>query len=163
MKEGKPWLDKYEVLSEDDHPALEAAAAIQEMRNGLPKEQAEAKAHDDYLRKHAIQAMGHHLLGSKASLAVGNSEAAMKHGAAYEAAAKHAGVGLDKVPDEVLEVIKSGKLSGIYNHKSHAADGFFLPKGEDGKVDKNPEKPHKDNEKIKKVLEGLDKLKGMLV
>ena len=161
-KEAKPWLDKYDVMSEEDHPALEAAASVHEFRNGLPKEQAEAKAHGDYLRGHAIQAMGHHLLGSKAALAVGNSEAAMKHGKAYEAAAKHAGAGLDKVPDEVLEVIKSGKLSGIYNHKSHAADDFFLPKDEEGRVDKDPAEPHKDNAKIKQVLEGLDKLKGML-
>lgn len=158
----KPWLDKYDVLSEDDHPALEAAAAVHELRNGLPKEEAEAKAHGDYLRNHAIQAMGHHLLGSKAALAVGNSEAAMMHGKGYEAAATHAGLGLDTVPDEVLDVIKSGKLKSIYNHRSHEADHFFMPKDENGKVDKKIEAPHKDNDKIQKVLEGLDRLKGLI-
>jgi hypothetical protein len=39
---------------------------------------------------------------------------------------------------------------------------FFLPKDEEGKLDKNPKEPHPENAKIKQVLEGLDKLKGLL-
>jgi hypothetical protein len=158
----KQWLDKYPVLDEADHPALEASAAIKELRQGLPKEEAESAAHNDYLKQHAVKAMAHHLLGSKAALAVGNEEAAMQHGKAYAEASKHSGYGLDEVPDEVKDIIKSGKYSKIYNHKPHEADVFFMPKDEEGKVDKKPKEPHSDNVKIKQVLEGLDKLKTLL-
>lgn len=161
-KEVKNWLDKYPVLDENDHPSLEATAAINELKNGMPREAAESQAHTDYLKQHAIKAMAHHLLGSKAALAVGNEEAAMQHGKCYEEAAKHSGYGLDRVPEEVQEIIKSKKYSKIYGHKPHEADMFFLPKDEEGKLDKNPKEPHPENAKIKQVLEGLDKLKGLL-
>jgi hypothetical protein len=162
MKETKRWLDKYPVLDDSDHPFLESAAAINEFRHGLSREAAEAQAHSDYLKGHAIEAMAHHLLGSKAALAVGNEEAAMQHGKAYEEAAKHSGYGVDKVPDEVQAIIKSKKYSKIYGHKAHKADGFFLPKDEEGNLDNKAKEPHSENGKIKQVLEGLEKLKSLL-
>lgn len=158
MKETKYWLDKHPVLSDEDLPSLEAAAAVNELKNGLSREAAETQAYSDYLKGHAIEAMAHHLLGSKAALAVGNEEDAMLHGKAYEEAAKHSGYGIDKVPDEVHEIIKSKKYSKIYSHKPHKADVFFLPKEGASET----KEPNVENSKIKQVLAGLEKLKSLL-
>ena len=156
------WLDKYSVLKPEDADMLEAASAAHEFKNGLSREAAESAAHADYLKGHALNAMAHHLLGSKAALAVGNEEAAMQHGKGYEEAAKHSGYGLDKVPDEVKAIVNSKKHSNLYKHKAHEADVFFMPKDETGKADTKAAEPHLDNAKIKTVIEGLDKLKGLL-
>lgn len=157
------WLDKHSILKEEDIPSLEASAAIHQFRHGKDQDQAELDAHKDYLKDHAIKAMAHHLMGSKAALAVNNEEAALQHGKAYEAAAKHAGFDIGKVPDEVLEAIKNGQHHKLYKFKTHDADQFFLPKDEEGKLDTKPEEPHPNNNNVKKLLDGLAKFKDLLV
>jgi len=160
-KQAKPWLDKFNVLSDDDHPYLEASAAAHQFRYGKSQEESEKEAYKEYLKQHAVEAMAFHLIGSKVALAANNEEAALQHGKAYEYAAKHGGFELDKVPEEVLEIIKKGEMKH-YSFKGHDADTFFLPKDEEGKVDTQPEEPHDDNKKIKDFLCQLDKLRGLL-
>ena len=156
------WLDKYDILSEDDIPVLEASAAIHQFRHGKDQPDAESEAHKGYLKDHAIKAMAHHLMGSKAALALNNTDAAMQHGKCYEAACKNAGFELDKVPDEVIEAVKTGEYNKLYKFKGHDADTFFLPKDSEGKIDTKPEEPHQNNTNIKKLLEGLEKFKDLL-
>lgn len=157
----KPWLDKYNVISEDDHPYLEASAAAHQFKHGKAQDEAEKEAHKDYLKSHAIKAMAHHLVGSKVALAANNEKAALQHGKAYESAAKYGGFDLDKVPDEVVELIKKGDFKH-YNFKGYDADALFLPKDSEGKVDTKPTEPHPDNDKIKKFLSGLEQLKQLI-
>jgi hypothetical protein len=156
------WLEKHPILKEEDVPSLEAGASIHQFKHGKDQNQAEQDSHKDYLKNHAIQAMAHHLIGSKAALAVNNIEAAMQHGKCYEAASNNAGFELGKVPDEVLEAIKIGEHHKLYKFKGHDADQFFLPKTEEGKPDTKPEELHSNNSNIKKLIDGLAKFRDIL-
>ena len=162
MKEAsKPWLDKYPVLKDEDHNALESDAAINEFKLGMPKDQAEDQAHKDYLKQHAIRAAAHHLHGMRVATAANDEEAGKAHSTAYEAALKHAGLASGKIPKEVEEAIKK-EPSKLYSYKGHPADTFFLPKDEKGKVSTKGDEPHIDNSKVKAVIEGLGKLRELL-
>jgi hypothetical protein len=164
------WLEKYPVLSEHDIPGLEASAAAHEFKHGKGREEAEKAAHNEYLKGHAVSAMAHHLMGSKLALSAGNEEAALEHGKKYELAAKQAGYGTDKVPEEVSKILKSGELKKIYSHKAHKSDVLFEPnevieqgdKGRPTDKDSKDNSPHLDNSKVRQVLEGLERLKGIL-
>ena len=156
----KPWLNKYPVLDDADHNSLEADAAINEFKLGMPKDQAEASDHKDYLKQHALKVAAHHLQGIRVANASNAEEAAKMHGKAFEAAMKHAGLSTDKVLPEVQALVDSSKP--LYNYKSHPADAFFLPKDDEGKPNTKPEEPHADNARIKAVIDGLGKLKDLL-
>jgi hypothetical protein len=105
----KKWLDRYDVLDEDHHNDLEARAAVHEFRGKMPREEAESRAHSDYLRERAYDAAAHHLVGVRAA------HAAME--AAGEDAHK-------PPPPPVLDRLKDTKLK-VYTFKNHPADQFF--------------------------------------
>ena len=155
-----PWLNKYSILDDADQNSLEADAAVNEFKLGMPKDQAESKAHQDYLKQHALKVAAHHLQGIRVANASNAEEAAKMHGKAFEAAMKHAGLSTDKVPPEVQALVDASKP--IYNYKSHPADAFFLPKDEEGNPNSKPDEPHADNARIKAVIDGLGKLKELL-
>jgi hypothetical protein len=121
----KKWLDRYDVLDEDHHNDLEARAAVHEFRGKMPREEAESRAHSDYLRERAYDAAAHHLVGVRAAHAAGHMQAAQQHGMAYQAAMEAAGEDAHKPPPPpVLDRLKDTKLK-VYTFKNHPADQFF--------------------------------------
>ena len=144
------WQGVYDVLTPEDHDVLDTNAANYEFRGGLPKEQAEAKAHKEYLRQHALDSSAHHYLGMKAALAANHEIAAKKHGEAFAAAMGHLGYNpLETLPKDVLERTKDIQKSP-YQFKPHKGDIFFESKSE-------VEPPKEEN----KTLELIEKLKAL--
>lgn len=126
MEAPKKWLDTYDVLDENDHPSLEAQAAIHHFQSNLPMNIAEQRAHQDYLNDHARDAAAHHYLGIKAAQAAKNSQAAESHGLAFIQAMQHLGLNpYEPLPDEIKDRLQHQKS---YSFKAHKADNFFAPK-----------------------------------
>jgi hypothetical protein len=149
-KEPQRWLGRYEVASEDDHPDLDARAAVYEFRHGLPRDTAERQAHASYSKEKAYDAASHHLLGLRAAAAAGEDGAAEKHGNAYAAALQHTGhEPTGPVPKEVLDRIRADRPK-VYNFRSHPADSLFEP------VDSEADK---EDETLRGFLEKLEQLK----
>jgi hypothetical protein len=130
MNDKKPvqWLEKYNLLNENDATGLEHQAAIHELRNGLPRNIAEERAHKDYLGNHARNAAAHHYQGMKLAQAVGAKDHAEKHGLAFINAMKYLG----KDPHMPLDEDIKGLLEhqSVYKFKGHSADHFFAPEEE---------------------------------
>lgn len=147
MADNTKWLDQYDVLDPADIDGLNASAAVHEFRGGLTAEQAAQKAHEGYLRNHAIDSAAHHYLGARAAVAAKNQAAAKQHGQAYIAAMSH--MGLDATgtpPKEVLDRIQVLE-SNPYSFKGHKADAFFTPEIQEPK----PSKQEKMGDLIEKI------------
>jgi hypothetical protein len=150
-KETPKWRDRFEVLAPEDHDVLEANAAQHEFRGRMSKEDSEERAHQDYLKDHAIGSAAFHYLGMRAATAANHQKASKQHGEAYSLAMKHLGLNpLETPPKEVLERTKDIEKSP-YKFSPHQADDFFAPK--------LPEAP-KPTEK-QKTLELVEKLKSL--
>jgi predicted RNA-binding protein len=147
------WLDQYNILDDSDQHSLEAAAAAHEFKGNLPREQAEAKAHRDYMRQHAIRAMAHHYMGGKIANMLNDQESIDKHGIAYESAAQNGGFDMGSVPPEVIEFARAGSQD-LYKYKDHPSDAFFPVQCQ------KPQLP--DNQKIIQIVEGLKRLQGLV-
>jgi hypothetical protein len=150
-KEIPKWRDRFDVLAPEDHDQLEANAAIHEFRGGATKDDAEVRAHKDYLQTHAVTAAAHHYLGMRAALAVNHQAAAKQHGAAYELAMKHLGYShLTTPPKDVLDRAKDIEKNP-YKFSPHPADSFFAPE--------IPQAPKLTAQQ--RTLELVDKLKSL--
>lgn len=124
-KQPQVWLNRFPVLDAEHVPGLEAGAAAHEFRNGLPREQAEARAHEDYLKERALDAAAHHLVGIRAAHGAGDDHAARQHGDAYAAAMQAAGHNpFSPPPGVVLDRVKDAR-SKLYSFKAHPADSLF--------------------------------------
>jgi hypothetical protein len=151
-RESVRWRDHYNILAPEDTDSLDTNSAVLEFRGGLPKEQAEAKAHTNYLRNHALDAAAYHYLGMRAAVAAQHIPAAKQHGQAYILAMRHLGLGpTDAPPKEVLDRIQDFEKSP-YKFSAHKADEFFTPQ--------LPEIEPEDKEKAK-TQELLTALKGL--
>ena len=116
------WLQR-QILHPDHVQDLETRAAVHEFGSGIPREQAEQKAHEDYVREHRIQAAAHHLQGIRAATAAGDRDSAREHALQYQAhvgALGHEAVG--PIPDEVVARMNHPDYKGPYKFKGHAAD-----------------------------------------
>lgn len=134
-KQRPTWLGEYPVLDEDHLPDLEAAAAVHEFRGRLPRQVAERRAHEDYVRDQALTAAAHHLLGARAAHHGMNPEAARQHGEAYSAAMRLAGYSpMEEPPKEVLDRVQDAGLK-VYSFKKHPADCLYQPIGEKASAD----------------------------
>jgi hypothetical protein len=119
------WLDKYKVGEDDDVNHLEAAAANNEFVHGHKREDAEAKAHADYLGNKALDSAAHHYLGMRAALAGKNEQAARQHGEAYAKAMDHLKLSPhDEPPQAVKDRVEHLKQK-VYSFKSHPADALL--------------------------------------
>jgi hypothetical protein len=150
----KVWLGRFPVLDESHADELDAAAAVHEFGDKrMPREAAEARAHQDYMRDRALDSAAHHLLGVRAAHASGHDEAATKHGEAYAGAMKAAGLNPFEPPHkDVLDRIKT-KRPEVYAFKAHPADQFFVPEHREA----DPADDH-----IKALLERLQALRAQL-
>jgi hypothetical protein len=70
---------KYPMADASHHDELHTNAAINMLQGGMPKEQAEKKAHDDYVTKLRTDAVHYHAAGMKAATAIGDTDSAKKH------------------------------------------------------------------------------------
>lgn len=149
----KIWLGRFPVLHEDHLPDLEARAAVHEFKHKLPRDVAEDKAHQDYMKDQALEAAAHHLLGIRAAHAAGHDEAAQQHGEAYAGALKHAGFDpMQTPPQEVLDRVKAARPK-VYSFKAHAADQLFTPQ---------PSEADAADQHIRQLLDKLQQLRSGL-
>lgn len=121
------WLNRLPVLHDNHLHDLDTRAAINEFDRKMPREEAEAKAHKDYMAEHHAMAAAHHLSGMKAAQAIGNMEEAKKHGVMYGLHAKalgHDPVG--PVPPEVQQHYRGDDSAKVYKFKAHKADRLLL-------------------------------------
>lgn len=124
MSKESKWLDQYPLVGGEHAPELEARAAALEFKDRLPRDEAEAQAHHDYLGRHALEAAAHHLTHARAAREMGDDEAAGKHGDGYATALKHLGLDpVGPVPKEVLEHVRN--TPSKYRFRPHAADGIL--------------------------------------
>ena len=124
------WRDLYPTLDESEHDGIDVNAAQHEFSGGMTKDQAEGRAHQDYLRNHALDSAAWHYLGMKAAIAVHNELAGKRHGAAYMLALKCLGLDATESPSkEVLDRIKSLR-ENPYSFKAHKADELFGSQGD---------------------------------
>lgn len=121
------WLGK-PIVSEDDKPDLEQRAAINEFGHKMPRHEAEAKAHEEYVREKRMDAAAHHLAGMRAAQGSGEMQEARKHGALYEMHMQALGLDhMGPVPAEIQARI--GKTDQkVYKFKAHKGDLFALDK-----------------------------------
>jgi hypothetical protein len=158
--QGTPtWMGSYPILHEDHAPELDAAAAVHEFRGGMSRQDAEARAHEDYTKGKALEAAAHHLLGIRAAHAAGADEAATLHGQAYAAAMQHAGHDpLGTPPPEVLDRARE-LMPKAHAFKAHGADAMFAPaqEGADPEDTRIREMLGKMRELARRAREAADK------
>lgn len=118
---------KRPILSQDDIPDLERAAALNEFEQGMHREDAEEQAYSDYRRGHHSKGAAHHLRGLKAAQEAGDLDEAHKHGALYSAHMGELGHdSMDKVPDDIKKLAEDEGKPKVYKYKSNAADQLLL-------------------------------------
>jgi hypothetical protein len=144
------WNDR-PINSPEDKQGLDAASAIYEFRYKLPRHEAEAKAHADYVREHAINSACHHLLGMRAAHAAGSDKAAKQHSEAYaDAMAVLGHPAIDVPPREVVERLESMKAH-VYKFSNHGSDKV---------IPKRPEPEQENN--VDTYLDKIQKLRNRL-
>jgi hypothetical protein len=144
------WKGRYPMVDTADEQDLEMRSAINQMVHRMPAPQAEAKAHEDYKHDKIVEAAAHHLNGMTASHAIGNDEAARKHGAMYVLAMKALNhKDLVTPPDEVASKAKNATEGTIARFKSHKGDLFTVPilPGDDSQAPRQNEKQVKEGAK----------------
>lgn len=122
---GHPLLDP-----EHEHE-LHLAAALHEFQGGLPRNDAEKRALEDYRREHHARAAAHHFAGMKAGHATGNMDDAKKHHALYSLHVKALGEDpMGPVPEVVRKFHGSAgtdkKQRPVYSFRGHDADEFLV-------------------------------------
>ena len=137
-KEPKKWLDKYPILDDDHVHGLEARAALNEWAHKLPRHEAEAEAHKDYIKDQLTEGASHHYLGMKTAHAAGDTDSALKHGIMYKLALNALGhKDTIKPPPEVENKAKHTPSKGLYKFKYHPSDSLLLQDNQESKTDEN--------------------------
>ena len=118
------WQSK-RVLHPDHVSGLDLSAAKYEFGNKMPRDQAEGRAYEDYVKEQRLDAAAHHLAGAKAARAAGDMQAAQKHGALYHAHLEALGMQpVGPVPPEVTQRLAA--LQGVYKFRAHTGDLLTL-------------------------------------
>jgi hypothetical protein len=114
------------LLNAQDGQVLENNAAVKEFRDGLERGAAEERAYREYRQGHHEDARAHHFAGMKAALAVGDHEAAHKHGVMYDlhtrAAGKDPMAGIDSAVSSRLDA----NAQKHYKFRAHKGDGLLV-------------------------------------
>lgn len=114
---------KYPMADASHHDELQTSAAINMLQGGMPKEQAEVKAHDDYVKKQRTDALHYHAAGMKAATAIGDMDSAKKHGAMFSLHRKALGDNpVGAPPAKAPGVSSSPKMK----FKAHPGDHFAV-------------------------------------
>ncbi len=125
--EGQQWQGRPILQSSHAHD-LDTQAAIYEFKHGLSRQDAEARAHDEYRLQTHTQAAAHHLRGVRAAQALGDQKAARKHGLLYNLHIRALGADpLGSVPDAVHRLtLDVERPNPGYRFQVHAGDRFVL-------------------------------------
>lgn len=127
------------IIHEKDMADLDRRAAVHEFKGGMQRQAAEDKAHADYTHENHEEAAAHHLAGIRAAQAVGDHEAAHKHGVLYDLHARGAGYNpLDPVHPNVESRLQAN-VGKHYKFKAHRGDGLLL--SHTAQIVKNQERP----------------------
>jgi len=119
------WLGR-DILDQDHIHGLERDAALNEFGHKMPRDKAEEKAYEDYVRNKRIAAASHHYRGNKAALSVGDMDSARKHHVMYELHLK--ALGMDPhgpVPPAVMNHVEEEPMK-LYRFKPHHGDAFAI-------------------------------------
>ena len=148
------WLGR-PILDEADAEGLGWDAAVHEFSHGLPRAEAEERAHRDYATARMREAAAHHRRGIEVARAAGDHEAAHKHSVMYGLAADALGFpAADAAPPEVQALIDA-EPDKNYKFKTHKGDYFSL--AAKGKVPKEEGPKPEPVEKSEKPT-GIQKL-----
>jgi hypothetical protein len=122
------WLGRFPMLDTTHADDLEMRAAINEHHYGMPRAQAEEKAHSDYRRDKIVEAAAHHLNGMTAAHSIGHMDEAQKHAVMYALALHQLGhKDLVSPPDDVSKRAKNTPSTDIAHFKAHPGDAFSTP------------------------------------
>lgn len=123
------WLGRYPIVDADHVHDLDTRAALKEFHDKLPRHEAEAAAHADYVRDQLVEAAVHHLTGLQAAHAAGDHDAAKRHGVMYGLCVKRIDPKANiagEPPPEVATRAKNAPAQ-VYRFRAHAGDAFALP------------------------------------
>lgn len=130
------------IVHEKDGLDLDRRAAVHEFKGGMERGAAEDQAHKDYVKENHLDAAAHHLAGIRAAQAVGDMQAARKHGVLYDLHASGAGHNpLEPVHSEV-EARLAANVGRHYRFKSHRGDALLL--NHMNQITKNQDRPAAD-------------------
>lgn len=114
---------------------LEQTAAVYEFQHGMPRQEAEHKAYQEYRKTQHLQAAAFHLRGLKSAQGSGDLEEAKKHGAMYELHANKLGFDAWREPPPELKVhLEAAEKEKVHKFHAHRGDQFVL---DDHKVQAN--------------------------
>lgn len=152
-KETHNWLGR-PILHEDDSHDLEMRAAVHEFGGKLPRHEAEAKAHEEYVKDWRLKASAHHLSGMRAAQGAGQMDEARKHGALYEMHMNALGLNPHgPVPPEVQsKLLEADGGQSLYRFKAHRGDIYALNDHSEAKAEEM-KKHELGVELLKKVAE----------
>lgn len=134
----KEWMGK-PILHSSHHDQLEQDSAIHQFANGMPQDQAEARAYQDYERKHRIASAAHHLSGIKTAKAAGDLESAKKHSAMYSLHMK--AMGHDPLGEPHPDVLAHMTHSPARTYKFKSAPGDVFALNENIAKNENDDSP----------------------
>jgi hypothetical protein len=121
------WLGRYPIAEDSHIDDLERAAAVHEMHHGLPRDQAEATAHQKYKVLNHQKGAAHHLNGMRCAKANGNIQDSEKHYLIYCLHMKALGHNPNRpVPPDVMAHVTAEPLAKF---TPHSADCFVNQKG----------------------------------
>ncbi len=149
MKTAPLWLGR-PIVDGDDVHRLETDAAIFEFNAKMPRDQAESKAYENYIREKRTEAAAFHLAGMKAAQGAGAMGEGRKHGMLFEVhmnALGHEPMG--PVPPEVQSKLRALEDAPVYKFKAHRGDLFAI---EDAKKPKDEEP---EDDKLGKSEDGV--------
>lgn len=127
------------IVRDNDADDLETRAALLEFGDGVPRSQAEDRAHREYLQEQHRTAAAHHLRGLRAAQASGDLEEARRHGEAYHQHLTRLGHdSMDQVPDDVKELVEDEERGTHYRFKAHGADRLLEPEEDEDAADPDP-------------------------
>lgn len=120
------WLGKHPLLDQRHAHDLEQAAAINEFHHKMPRDQAEAAAHDEYRKTHHTAAAAHHFAGVRAAQGAGDMEEAKKHGDLYAQHMKALGHDpYGPVPEHIRLQAADPQHTKVYRFANHGGDQFL--------------------------------------
>ncbi len=118
------WLGRYPVAEDGHVDDLERAAAVHEMHYGLPRDQAEATAHQKYKILSHEKGAAHHLNGMRMAKSRGSAADAEKHYALYCSHMKVLGHNPNQaVPSSVMAHVMPEPL--LKEYSPHSSDSLL--------------------------------------
>lgn len=115
------------IIHQQHAADLEQEAAMHEFKGGLPRQEAEHKAYQNYRKTQHLEAAAFHLRGMKSAQGSGDLDAAKSHGALYALHAEKLGFEPWKEPPPELKVHLDNPLKErVHRFKAHRGDSFVL-------------------------------------